>query len=409
MPATRPNPPGPRHQASPGEAALIRAGWALVADHTDRLAANTFARLFTTNPAARDLFAVDMAGQRRRLIDAVRAVVAAADQPARLRQHLADVGRGCATLGAHPEQVHAAGAALLWALADTAGPAWTPPICAAWCATVGRAVAELHAAASAAGCWPATVVAHRRIGDDTATFTVQPDRPYPYRAGQHAALRLLRPGYDVWRPMSIASAPRTSGRLTFWARTVPGGLMSPALVAHLRAGDRLLLGPPLGHNLVVDRRFTGGLVLVAGGIGAAAIRGVLEQVARWDHPPSVRAYLGVGGPGDAALLANLEGVARVLRDVRAVTGVAAGDSQGFPGGLVGQVAQAAAAAEARRVDQRGVPEILGGRQHVLLAGPRRMVTHATRCFAELGVPAERIHTDGACIAGGPAYACTLAP
>jgi len=334
-----------------------------------------------------------MTGQRARLAAAVRAVADTADDPARLRAHLAAVGRGCATLGADPAQVDAAAAALLQSLADQAGPAWTDDIRSAWTAIVGRAAAELRAAASTnpAGCG-ATVLRHRRTGSDTAMLTVHPDRPYPYAAGQHAAVRLLRPGYDAWRPLAFASAPRADNQITFWART-GGGHISRALVAHVQPGDRLRLGPPLGHQLVAPANIPG-LVIVCAGEGYPAVRAVLDQAARWDNPPPVRVYMGLRVAGDAWLLDDLRGVARVLPDVP--VGLPAAD-----------VARVAAEAEAGRAG-RGGPEAIRDRQHVLLAGPPRMVRDAADLFTRLGMPPGRIHADSH-LPTSAAYGRTLAP
>ena len=370
------------------EPRLLRAGWALVEDRADRLVQLFYARFFLLAPHARELFQIDMSRQRDHFLHAIGAIVAAADDPDSMRARLAALGADHRKFDARPGQYEAAGAALLAALRDVGGAAWTPEMTGAWETAIGRAATIMReAAARYAGTpayWTATVIGHERYGSDVAIIRVQPDQPYMYRAGQYLTLKLAQRGYDAWRPMSIASAPRGDNTLDFYVRAIAGGLVSPALVAHTRVGDELYLGPPLGGPLVADPAYTSGLVCIGGGVGASAIKAVVEQVARWRPPiPPVHAYIGMRRIDDLPVAYDLARTARAVSGIT-VTTIASDEPASYrgPRGLVGNYA---AAAEG--------PQLAGTDWDVFVAGPPPMIGHCIRRFTDLGVPRARIRSD----------------
>jgi NAD(P)H-flavin reductase len=134
--------------------------------------------------------------------------------------------------------------------------------------------------------WGAKVIDHRQILRDFAVLRIQPDEPYPYKAGQYLTLEL--PSHRrVWRQMSIASAPRPDNSFDIHVRAVGGLGISAALVRNTKVGDRLRLGPPRGHDLVVEPgSVSSGLLCIASGTGAAPISAVVESVLSWQDPPT---------------------------------------------------------------------------------------------------------------------------
>ncbi|MGH3243628.1 MAG: FAD-binding oxidoreductase, partial [Spirillospora sp.] len=114
----------------------------------------------------------------------------------------------------------------------------------------------------------------RRAGD-LAVLTLRPERPLPFRAGQHVTVQTPR-WPRVWRPYWIANAPRPDGTLRLHVRALPGGWVSGALVRHTAPGDTVLLGPATGP-MALDPRSERGLLLIGGGTGLAPMKALAEQ------------------------------------------------------------------------------------------------------------------------------------
>ena len=114
---------------------LVHDSWALARPAADELSQAFYARLFEIDPNAARLFGeTDMNTQRRKFCDMLDTIVAAVelDDPARLVTASAALARrhaGYGVLAAHYDSV---GEALLWALANTLGGAWTDDVRAAW-------------------------------------------------------------------------------------------------------------------------------------------------------------------------------------------------------------------------------------------------------------------------------------
>jgi NAD(P)H-flavin reductase len=126
--------------------------------------------------------------------------------------------------------------------------------------------------------WEADVVGHERRTIDVAVLRVRPRARYDYAAGQSVSLETdLRP--KLWRYYSPANAPRPDGLLEIHVKARDGGPVSSALVRRVGVGDVLRLGPPLGH-LALDPDSDRDLLLVAGGMGLAPLKALIDQVAR---------------------------------------------------------------------------------------------------------------------------------
>jgi NAD(P)H-flavin reductase len=122
--------------------------------------------------------------------------------------------------------------------------------------------------------WTAEIVSHELRSPGVAVLSLRPSEPLPYQAGQYVPVQVTR-WPRVWRPYSIASAPRRGGLLELHVRAVPGGLVSNTLVYHSDVGDSVLLGAPEGTMTLTgsDRD----LLCVAGGTGLAPIKAIIEQ------------------------------------------------------------------------------------------------------------------------------------
>ncbi|WP_149205179.1 hypothetical protein [Actinotalea subterranea] len=110
---------------------------------------------------------------------------------------------------------------------------------------------------------PGTVVAVERHGTDVAVITIAPERPIRYAAGQFVELGVPVSG-ERPHPLTLTSAPDQPD-LQVAVRAVGTG--TARVVAGVRAGDRVSLGPVRGlfrHEGAGARQ-----VWLAGGIGIA--------------------------------------------------------------------------------------------------------------------------------------------
>src|SRR5437899_3126695 len=123
---------GERRGEDNGPAQLIRDSWAEVEPHAGEMARLFYAHLFRIAPESRDLFPVNMEVQRSRLMRALVHVVQMVDQPDELVPFLEQLGRDHRKFGVVAQHYEAVGEALITAVAAVAGPAWTPPVRAAW-------------------------------------------------------------------------------------------------------------------------------------------------------------------------------------------------------------------------------------------------------------------------------------
>ena len=99
----------------------------------------------------------------------------------------------------------------------------------------------------------------------------------------------------VWRPYSIANAPRADGLIHLHVRAVPGGMVSPDLVRHSTVGDTVLLGPASGGMTAPPPGSDGDLRCIAGGTGLAPIKAIVETAVgsrRGDRPRRITLFVG---------------------------------------------------------------------------------------------------------------------
>ncbi|MGH4024417.1 MAG: FAD-binding oxidoreductase [Pseudonocardiaceae bacterium] len=272
---------------------LIRESYAVVEPNAEEVARFFYGMLFAIAPATRELFAANMEVQRSRLLRALVHVVQMVDRPDDLVPFLRQLGRDHRKFGVMTQHYEAVGTALISALKRFAGPAWTPAVDKAWTDAYSLIARTMHEAAEAdqgPAWWTAEVVEHQRLTWDLAVVRVKPDQPLPYRAGQYVSVEVpQRP--RLWRYFSPANAPRPDGALEFHIRAVEGGWVSRSIVGHTQVGDSWRMGSPMGR-LTVDRRSGRGAVMIAGGTGAAPLRAMLEELARWGENPDVQMFVG---------------------------------------------------------------------------------------------------------------------
>ncbi|WP_371498142.1 globin domain-containing protein [Kitasatospora sp. NBC_00374] len=296
----------------PFDPAVLRASFAVVERRADQLTKYFYAHLFTHSPGLRALFPARMDEQRDRLFSAVTQLVLRLEEPGLLRDYLTALGRDHRKFGAAPQHYPAIGASLIASLRHFSGHYWTPEIEKAWTeayTVISQTMIEAtaDAARAAPGWWQADVTARRRAAPDLVVLTLAPDRPYPFTAGQY--LTLCSPRVPrVWRPYSIACAPRPDHTLELHVRRVPAGLLSTVLVNDVLPGESVRLGPPRG-DAVLAPGSTRPVLAVAGGTGWAQIKSLIEQLARDGGRPTTL-HLAARGSSDQYDLAAVRQLAR---------------------------------------------------------------------------------------------------
>jgi NAD(P)H-flavin reductase/hemoglobin-like flavoprotein len=236
-----------------------------------------YSRLFTANPDCRTLFPTSMTAQRQRMFAALARLVWTLDNQPGSAELLGQLAHDHRRFGV----THAHYAPFFAALRDTAehfiGRWWTPEIAAAWQVALEYISATMQAAAVAEAAppwWIAEIVSHELRAPGVAVIRLRPNEPLPYRAGQYVPVQVTR-WPRVWRPYSIANAPRPGGLIELHVRAIPGGQVSNTLVHHSVAGETVLLGAADGAMTLADSDRD--LLCVAGGTGLAPIKAIIEQ------------------------------------------------------------------------------------------------------------------------------------
>src|SRR5271169_5958066 len=111
---------------------LVRVTFAKIARNPDMAAAMFYARVFTTNPALRALFKIDMIEQGKKLMDTLTAFIDNLHQFEQIRPAVRDLGRRHVGYGVKDADYDTLEAALLWTIEKVLGADFTPAVGDAW-------------------------------------------------------------------------------------------------------------------------------------------------------------------------------------------------------------------------------------------------------------------------------------
>jgi len=253
---------------------------------------------FAIDDSVRELFPPDLGHQRAAFGLALRWVLGElADQRAEEPvAFLSQLGRDHRKYGVTREHHQSLGRALHIAMRTELGNVWTPRVDAAATAAltlIGGVMAGAAAADEGPPSLAGTVLEHHRASRDIAIVRLRLDQPLAYHAGQYVSVEIPQCPRR-WRYLSPAMPSDPQGHIEFHIRSVPRGLVSPAVVAETRPGDRWRVSAPHG-GLHIDR--TGGDVLmVAGSTGLAPLRALIMDLTRFADNPRVHLFFGARYP-----------------------------------------------------------------------------------------------------------------
>ena len=136
---------------TPEQQQLIRSSWTAVETMADTAATIFYARLFELDPSLRRLFGyTDMERQRALVMQTLGVVVRHIDRLDDVMPEVDALGRRHGSYGVEPEHFATVGSALLSALEQGLGDAWTDEMALAWAAAYRRVSSVMVEAAQAA-------------------------------------------------------------------------------------------------------------------------------------------------------------------------------------------------------------------------------------------------------------------
>jgi NAD(P)H-flavin reductase len=381
--AREPGPPEAAEDRLSYIARIVRESFALVEKREADMAQYFYGMLFALDPPTREMFPANMEVQRSRLFQAVSHIVKLVDSPGELMPFLQQLGRDHRKFGVVSQHYDSLGIALLAAVKRYAGEVWTSEVEMAWAeayAIMASAMQEAAAADENPAYWPAQVVGHQRLTRELAVVTVRPDHPVPYAPGQYLSVETpQRP--RLWRYLSPANAPRADGTMEFHVRSVEGGWVSQAIVAHARIGETWRLAAPMGRMLA-HQHLRREVLMVAGGTGLATMRSLLEDLMGRPNPPRVHLFYGARESADLYDLPTLRRLA----------------SQ-YPWLTVVPVVESASGADGTREAEIGTLADVVTRygawaeREVFVAGSPGMIRGTVSRMLVAGTPLDQLHYD----------------
>lgn len=362
----------------------------------EQLVADFYTRWFATDLSARDLFPPDMATQRKVFGHALswlcdELIAQRAEEPVAF---LAQLGRDHRKYGVTPGHYETLQTALLATLRGRLADRWDRRLAEAVTDVIALIVGVMSGAADAETSPPfcdGTVLEHLRPARDVSVIRLKMDHALGYQPGQYLPVQV--PQWPRrWRYLSPSIPADPAGYLEFHIRSVPGGMVSTAIVGEARPGDRWRVSNPHGA-LHVDRD-DGDVLMVAGSTGLAPLRTLIMDLARFGENPRVHLFFGAKHPCELYDLPTLWEIAST-NPWLSVTPVSEFD---FDPPWAAQYPDVTPP-RGLHVRQTGrLPEVVtrygnwGDRQILVCGGPG-MVAATKAALIAKGAPAERIRHD----------------
>lgn len=369
---------------------------ALTRPDRDELIGRFYTCWFALDGSVREMFPPDMSTQREMIARALDWVLGEfiaqrADEPV---QFLAQLGRDHRKYGVTQAHYETMAHALYATLRADQSDRWTDAVDDAARQVINFIAGVMQSAAASEpgpSWWTGTVAEHYRASRDLAVIRLYLDNPMDYLPGQYVSVEVPQCPRR-WRYLSPAIPAQRDGGIEFHIRTVPGGVVSTAIVNETRPGDQWRISSPHG-SLHVDRDGSD-VLMVAGSTGLTPLRAIIMDLARYGDNPRVHLFFGARFPCELYDLRTLWGIA-ASNPWLSVTPVSEYSSDpswaadypdiSVPRGL--------------HVRQQGrLPEVVSryggwGDRQILISGRPGMVTATRAALIAKGAPPERIQHD----------------
>ncbi|MEQ1952676.1 FAD-binding oxidoreductase [Mesorhizobium yinganensis] len=232
---------------------------------------------------------------------------------------------------------------------------------------------------------PATVTKIVRRTPRVISFFFRPQKPFPWRPGQHADVRLTASdGYTAQRSYSIANIPENGEEIELAIERLDDGEVSSFFHDVAAAGDEIEVKAPLGGHFVWEVPDGGPLLLVGGGSGVVPLMSMLRH----------RAAQGSSVP--AALLYSSRNWDEVIFRDELLGLDARGDGFALTFAITREPAKRAQDLS-RRIDPAAVQTVLAGLPGppslAFVCGNNAFVSTAADALVAAGIPPERIRTE----------------
>jgi NAD(P)H-flavin reductase/hemoglobin-like flavoprotein len=253
-----------------------------------------YATWFSRDPSVLELFPPDLTHQRQVFTLALRWLFGefVAQRSAEPVAFLAQLGRDHRKYGVTDSQYRTLCQSMFLTLRTELGDRFTDAVDDATTDALTLIAGAMSGAAAAdpqPAWWDGTVIECGQVSRDIAVVRLQLDAPMPYLAGQYVSVQMPQCPRR-WRYLSPSMPSDEQGRIEFHVRAIPGGLVSPTVVAETRPGDRWRLSSPHG-SLHIDRDGPD-VLMVAGSTGLAPLRALLMDLMRFGENPRVHLFFG---------------------------------------------------------------------------------------------------------------------
>lgn len=151
------------------------------------------------------------------------------------------------------------------------------------------------------------------LGPNTVKVRIEPQAPFPYRAGQFVNV-VRRDG--LARSYSLASLPEDGALLELHVRVLPGGRMSTWLGSAACEGAAVSLRGPSGSCFYTEGRPAQPLLLVGTGTGLAPLFGVVRSALLAGHTGPIHLFHGARTPRGLYLREELQALASRHHNLR---------------------------------------------------------------------------------------------
>ncbi|HWB01424.1 MAG TPA: NO-inducible flavohemoprotein [Verrucomicrobiales bacterium] len=281
--------------------AIVKSTAPILEEHGELLTRHFYKRMFQHNPEVAPFFnqANQGAGlQQRALAAAICAYAANIDNLEVLGGAVELIAQKHASLQIKPEHYPIVGANLLASIQEVLGAGATEEVINAWAEAyqflaailIGREAQIYHEHRTAANGWegfkPFFVTRKEPESETITSFYLEPvdaSSTPDFKPGQYITLRVPSPcGHSTMRNYSLSDKPGNPWyrisvkRETGGGESKPDGFVSNFLHQHVRAGDRIEVGPPCGEFFLdPSEQHRRPLVLLSAGVGITPVMSML--------------------------------------------------------------------------------------------------------------------------------------